>query len=334
MENLLEKIGTISQEAASALRSAGFTSDSDIRSLNRQDLQELLPGKDKLRVRKEVHEFICEVQQQSYQGRIESVLKNFIDSFPSESLKDANISSNGPLLEYLHIWKNITEELIGLLERNKDNRPNRVNSVRYDAAPEASAAVTEKTKSGFSLPWPRLFWSSQEKQVAPSSKITSNRPPAVHRTQSLQTPINVVTVMCRTVVSGKTLGKHMDVMDKLNAPLPGDSECLQLKESQQDEDSQVTIVFCPIVSRAGTDLAIALQDISGDKPVILVAMYHLHSPKGLPPPRETSPVELGVNIFFHETVGLLECPQNNEAINKMKTWLLEISTKKRRSNPQ
>ncbi|XP_062267786.1 uncharacterized protein LOC133973758 isoform X4 [Platichthys flesus] len=56
--DLLKEIQIKFPEAADALKQAGFVTDSDIQSLNREDLNELLPGVEDLRLRKDVFEMI------------------------------------------------------------------------------------------------------------------------------------------------------------------------------------------------------------------------------------------------------------------------------------
>ncbi|XP_062267788.1 uncharacterized protein LOC133973759 isoform X2 [Platichthys flesus] len=54
MGDLLKEIQIMSPEAADALKQAGFVTDSDIQSLTRLDLHELLPGRKDLRLRKDL----------------------------------------------------------------------------------------------------------------------------------------------------------------------------------------------------------------------------------------------------------------------------------------
>lgn len=278
MSNLLDEIKGISIEAAHELRSAGFVTDSDIRTLDRQDLHELLPGKDKLRVRKDIHRLICREPRQS--SSYETIIK-----------------------------------------------------AKHAPAPKASAAAFLLSRW-----WPQqqTHESSQERQdsSSPTTDFHSTNEGASHA-KPRPLPLTNAHVMYKMVVSGRTLEKHVDVIERLNGPVPGNMVSLKLKEAQREEDSKVTIVFCPIVSRAGTDIAAALQNISSDKPIIVVAMYHRHTAISTPALKTDSRVELAVNVFFHEAVGLLDCSQNHEAINEVKTKLCEYSTKKKSSiNPQ
>ncbi|XP_020774783.2 uncharacterized protein LOC110155057 isoform X2 [Boleophthalmus pectinirostris] len=245
MTNLLEEIREISEDAASELESIGFISDTDIKSLNRQDLLELLPGKHNLRLRKQIYEYICNLQPNNKVER---------ENPPVRANEDANTANSA----------------------------------------SSGSATTAQTK-------------------------TNTNPTA--KTQ-------LATVRYKMVVSGKTLDKHRDIIEKLNGPVPRCNVFLKLHEAT-DESCQVILLFCPVVSRMGTDLDAAQRKISSEKPLIVVAMHHMHTPTSLPAPKTRFIHDLGVNVFFHETVnGLLNCPQNEAAITEMKTKLFEYSTKR------
>ncbi|XP_072307483.1 uncharacterized protein [Eucyclogobius newberryi] len=249
---LLDRIRGMSEDAARELENVGFTSDSDIRSLNRQDLLELLPGKNYLRLRKNIYEDICNPKA------------------------------------------------------NEDNY----------AANSGSRSASENFHIGLFPCWSNL-WPYQKQDPAPVSQPKHQNIPK----------LQFASVLYKMVVSGKTLDTHLDIIKRVNGPVPGLRVDLQLKEATSDNENQVLIVFCPVVSRVGTDVNAALQGIRSDKPIIIVAMHHLHTPAQFPAPTGLN-VALAVNIFFHETKGLLECPQNEEAITEMRTKLLEFNTKR------
>lgn len=343
MSNLLDEIRGISKEAAHELECAGFKVDSDISALDRQDLFELLPGKDKLRVRKEIHKLICR------KPKDETILKDRKDFFLSDLLADG-FTDKDALLEALRKMKACTHELIDLLETNRAGPPkkpgnqeavNNASSARHGQSSEGSASDSSSSNlPRFSLsPW-NIFSNRSFSFLSPSAEAKDTSGPIANETNkavcniiSKAPTVMKKTVMYKMVVSGKTLEKHLDVIKRLSGQVPGHSVSLQLTESQRDEDSKVTIVFCPVVSRVGTDIDVALQGISSDKPIIVVAMHHLHTATSMPPPPTMSRVELGVNVFFHESRGLLDCSQNDNAINEIKVKLLEYSSKRSYMNP-
>ncbi|XP_020774775.2 uncharacterized protein LOC110155057 isoform X1 [Boleophthalmus pectinirostris] len=274
MTNLLEEIREISEDAASELESIGFISDTDIKSLNRQDLLELLPGKHNLRLRKQIYEYICNLQPNNKVER---------ENPPVRANEDANTANSG-----------------------------------------SSSANSENSNSGTFAFLSHLLPPSLQRQASSGSATTAQTKTNTNPTAKTQ----LATVRYKMVVSGKTLDKHRDIIEKLNGPVPRCNVFLKLHEAT-DESCQVILLFCPVVSRMGTDLDAAQRKISSEKPLIVVAMHHMHTPTSLPAPKTRFIHDLGVNVFFHETVnGLLNCPQNEAAITEMKTKLFEYSTKR------
>uniref|UniRef100_A0A4W5NIZ6 Uncharacterized protein n=1 Tax=Hucho hucho TaxID=62062 RepID=A0A4W5NIZ6_9TELE len=116
------------------------------------------------------------------------------------------------------------------------------------------------------------------------------------------------------IVAGNTLGSHEGITQQLTTTT-------SLIEVTSPEESDVTLVFCPIVSRAGTDIEAALQQIPALKPVILVVMHHTFNPDYTVPDSSRlvtrGDVILTVDCLFHETQGLLECHRNEAAVKKI-----------------
>ncbi|XP_072559228.1 uncharacterized protein [Paramormyrops kingsleyae] len=117
------------------------------------------------------------------------------------------------------------------------------------------------------------------------------------------------------LVSGETFRTHKTFMQKLN---------LQI-ELCSAESSSVILVFCPVVSRIGTDMEAAMARVTEDKPVILVFMHHCHHPSHMTnitvQPSRSNIVQV-VHCAFHESRGLLECKENEEAVDKVLSALL------------
>ncbi|XP_036802408.1 uncharacterized protein LOC110491643 isoform X3 [Oncorhynchus mykiss] len=113
-----------------------------------------------------------------------------------------------------------------------------------------------------------------------------------------------------TVVSGNTLGSHKDFLKQLTMQQ-------DFTEVMTLEKSDVIITFCPIVSRAGTDIEAALQEIPTGKCVVLVVLHHTFNPDCTVPDSSrlvTRGDMLTVDCLFHENQGLLDCPRNTEAV--------------------
>ncbi|CDQ73853.1 unnamed protein product [Oncorhynchus mykiss] len=74
-----------------------------------------------------------------------------------------------------------------------------------------------------------------------------------------------------SILTGNTLGSHEKLINRLASKR-------HLTEVMSLEESDVILAFCPIVSRAGTDIEAALQQIPAGKPVILVVLHHTFDP--------------------------------------------------------
>ncbi|XP_055786111.1 uncharacterized protein LOC129859907 isoform X2 [Salvelinus fontinalis] len=123
-----------------------------------------------------------------------------------------------------------------------------------------------------------------------------------------------------TVETGNTLDSHIQFMRRLN----NTTRCFTEVESPVESD--VIMAFCPIVSRAGTDIEAALQQIPTGKYVILVVLHHTFNPDYTIPDNSRlvtrSDVILTVDCLFHESQrGLLECPHNDAAVKQIRQKL-------------
>uniref|UniRef100_A0AAR2KY85 Uncharacterized protein n=1 Tax=Pygocentrus nattereri TaxID=42514 RepID=A0AAR2KY85_PYGNA len=101
-----------------------------------------------------------------------------------------------------------------------------------------------------------------------------------------------------------------------------------LMEVSNVEECDVIMGFCPVVSRAGTDIEVALkkiQDLSDTKPVALVVLHHTFDPEFMVPDSSVSVNRentLTVDCLFHEDKGLLRCPRNQEAVDEVRNTAL------------
>nr|XP_046193261.1 uncharacterized protein LOC124022371 isoform X1 [Oncorhynchus gorbuscha]XP_046193262.1 uncharacterized protein LOC124022371 isoform X1 [Oncorhynchus gorbuscha]XP_046193263.1 uncharacterized protein LOC124022371 isoform X1 [Oncorhynchus gorbuscha] len=119
-----------------------------------------------------------------------------------------------------------------------------------------------------------------------------------------------------TVETGNTLDSHIQFMRRLN----NTTRCFT--EVKSPVESDVIMAFCPIVSRAGTDIEAALQQIPKGKDVILVVLHHTFNPDYTVPYSSRlvtrSDVILTVDCLFHESLGLLDCPHNDAAVRNIR----------------
>ncbi|XP_048841302.1 uncharacterized protein LOC125714601 isoform X2 [Brienomyrus brachyistius] len=127
-----------------------------------------------------------------------------------------------------------------------------------------------------------------------------------------------------TLVAGETFNAHETFMQKLK---------LQM-ELCSAESSNVILLFCPVVSRIGTDMEAAMDRVTEDKPVILVFMHHCRSSSHMTnitvQPSSNKIVQI-VHCAFHESQGLLECTENRQAVAEVRSKLLQYEQRNRLS---
>uniref|UniRef100_A0A096M161 Uncharacterized protein n=1 Tax=Poecilia formosa TaxID=48698 RepID=A0A096M161_POEFO len=117
--------------------------------------------------------------------------------------------------------------------------------------------------------------------------------------------------------TGVTHGADVDLIDQVRR---------RVRLEGTNQDGQYTIVFCPIVSRVGSDVEAAMQNMPSNKKVVLVLMHHTRDPDYSTAGRSWSEVyrnvDLEVHVLFHESVpGLLTCSQNTNAVYQIQEYL-------------
>ncbi|XP_023687407.2 uncharacterized protein [Paramormyrops kingsleyae] len=130
------------------------------------------------------------------------------------------------------------------------------------------------------------------------------------------------SVKLHMLVTGETFQTHETFMQKLK---------LQI-ELCSAERSNVILLFCPVVSRIGTDMEAAMARVTEDKPVILVFMHHCHDPSHMSNStvHSSSKIVKSVDCAFHESYGLLQCIQNEEAVAEVRSTLQTYKQTNRR----
>ncbi|XP_042610851.1 uncharacterized protein si:dkey-27p18.3 [Cyprinus carpio] len=102
-----------------------------------------------------------------------------------------------------------------------------------------------------------------------------------------------------------------------------------LTEVSRVDESDIILVFCPVVSRAGTDIDTALERFSGktdSKLAVLVVLHHTFDPEKTIPDSSRSVKRtdiLTVDCLFYEDRGLLKCQKNSNAVDKTVNWLIQ-----------
>ncbi|KAM4713111.1 uncharacterized protein FYW61_020232 [Anableps anableps] len=169
------------------------------------------------------------------QKPVEKLLKDLRGFIPDDSIKDA-LTSNGVLVDYLRLLKDMKAQL------------NNVQSFL-----EAHINLLEDIKA-----------QPQQKQDAASFSVAGNPNDGCYRTASFENDgcydNAQVTVKYKMVVSGTTFDAHLQILNQVKSS----AQQLNLVESQSSEESQIVLVFCPIVSRVGTDVEGAMKMVMGE----------------------------------------------------------------------
>ncbi|XP_073670886.1 uncharacterized protein [Paramisgurnus dabryanus] len=120
-----------------------------------------------------------------------------------------------------------------------------------------------------------------------------------------------------SVLAGKTNNSHRRFIDTLIKQIK------DLKETPQVDESDIVVVFCPIVSRAGTDIEAALKiftDSTASKLKVLVVLHHTFDKEKTVPDSSRCVKRmdiLTVDCLYYEDTGLLLCQKNQDAIDKV-----------------
>ncbi|XP_053473249.1 uncharacterized protein LOC128603074 isoform X2 [Ictalurus furcatus] len=118
--------------------------------------------------------------------------------------------------------------------------------------------------------------------------------------------------------------KFLDVQSKIEERL---KKRLQLHQVDSEDYCDVIMAFVPIVSRAGTDIEAALQNIPTNRPVILVVLHHTFDENYIVPQSKRCVNRDGVfaaDFLCHEDKGLLECLTNEEALKSVSDYLVSM----------
>ncbi|KAM4522855.1 uncharacterized protein PAE49_002410 isoform 3-T4 [Odontesthes bonariensis] len=322
MSVLLREIQQINREAASVLEKADLRTDSEIQSLTRDELHELFPTVKNFKLRRTIFRIIHKEKP------VEELLRKLKQLIPNENLRGA-LTYNGVLVDDLQILRDMKDQVnhvqsfleahINVLESSSKAQPDQEpytgrEDNRTSKGDEGSNRAMTRQKSqagkeenGASASSASFGWKQSTKRKAADS------PQQAHE-----------TLKYKMVVSGKTFGAHLQLLDKIQNSLQFHS--VKLEETQNSEDYQIVIVFCPIVSRSTTDVNEAMREVKGEKPVILVLMHHSHEAKPTTSRKawDGNHILLHVDVFYHDTKhGLLNCSQNEDAASAIGKELMK-----------
>lgn len=122
------------------------------------------------------------------------------------------------------------------------------------------------------------------------------------------------------VITANTYGAHQQFLAQLN------SQRSKVITTENLQLCDVILLFCPIVSRVGSDVEAAVKKIpdGASKPVVLILMHHTRKPDQVLDQIQWSKtftcLNLVVHVLYHETKnGLLQCPRNQDAVETLQS---------------
>ncbi|XP_030626389.1 uncharacterized protein LOC115809057 [Chanos chanos] len=232
----------------------------------------------------------------------------------SHGLRD-ELTAGGLLKDYLHVLRDMQMQLTAALEFLKPHIDLLESLVEGPMKAENCTMGTgpshmEKTPKSKNTPCP---YSSQSQEPVSRGATACPAIAGDHQHTFSQHPSESNSVKVHIHVYGETLGAHKAVLARL-----------PIQESSR-EDCRLILVFCPVVSRVGTDIEVALKDVPANKGVILIVMHHTFDQNYTTNPRipqSSATIVQSVNILFHESRGgVFQCGANEQAITQLKTAL-------------
>ncbi|XP_042564163.1 probable cyclin-dependent serine/threonine-protein kinase DDB_G0278487 isoform X2 [Clupea harengus] len=95
------------------------------------------------------------------------------------------------------------------------------------------------------------------------------------------------------------------------------------KDVSKVEDCDVILAFCPVISRVGTDIEAALQDIPEGKPLVLVVLHQTFDSNCIVPDTRRflkRADAIIIDCLFTDD-GLMGCPRNDDAVQAVTEFL-------------
>ncbi|XP_075939653.1 uncharacterized protein LOC142941577 isoform X1 [Anarhichas minor] len=359
MSLLLKEIQDIDEKATDRLKQAELYTDSDIEALTREEILQLFPAVTDLKLRRAIYDAIHKPREVEL---VLNELKGFIpiESFRAALTDNGVLVDYLRILKDMKTQmdnvQGFLEAHISLLEEFSKNQPDQGSAncgpvtngcpgEAQDSLPGSGNADARGKKlqkigtTGGHRPEPQKSLSGPSTSVelhsgqpggaqgctltesssGPSPSVTGG-PVEPHSGKNDGRARVAPAALYKMVVGGKTFDTHLKLMETVEKRVQN-----QLRHCEGNQENQITFVFCPISSRIESDVEAAMSNVTDNKPVILVLMHHTHEvrPTSMRTWHEDARVVLHVNVFYHETVGLLKCERNDAAVTEIQTKLME-----------
>ncbi|KAM4633987.1 uncharacterized protein ACJ7VT_022608 isoform 3-T4 [Polymixia lowei] len=287
MSVLLKEIKSkISRDAAQKLEAADYRSDTDIQTLTREDLNELFPGAENLKMRKKISQMIHK------QKPVDTVLRSLKDFIPEDSLKAA-LNGDGVMNDYLVILKDMKAQ---------------VDNVQAFFAAHIDLLEKYSKNEG-------QHGSSSSRQSVSRSSYSSRQQQALYT-------VKCCSMICgETFGSHATLLGHVKSKGGLvlmETAMPDCQIIIVFCPISSRVDSDVEAAMSKISGSPGNKpIILVLMHHTRDAQYTVSQKSWAHRPEN---------IVFDINVLYHEAMGLLQCQTNDQAVAQMYNKLLEHSS--------
>ncbi|XP_058879664.1 uncharacterized protein LOC117402916 isoform X2 [Acipenser ruthenus] len=295
----------VTEEAAKVFESANID-EAQFLTLTREDVNELMPGLSNFQTRKKIMNLIMEKNVKSsgsnmcvHSGKVQQLLLG------NEDLRKDPLVSGSAVKNVYRILTDMEadfQKCLGVLQQQI----------------QVVAELSHQTKRE------EMNDLKQDKCIQtdlPANILDEHKDHEGFPAQPNHPPMQVLKI--ETLITGKTFGAEITFLDKLSQNLRSMGIDLQKQACEYNSD-KVLLLFCPVISRIGTDIDAVIQNISPYKKVILVVMHHSRKKVLSESSRlvNKSNVLETVDCLYYETDGFYHCDANTKAITSVSSALL------------
>ncbi|KAK6488538.1 hypothetical protein HHUSO_G7397 [Huso huso] len=295
----------VTQEAAKVFESANID-EAQFLTLTREDVNELMPGLPNFQTRKKIMNLIMEKNVKSsgsnicvHPGKVQQLLHG------NKDLRKDPLASGSAVK---NIYQNLTDMEVDFQKC--------LGALQQQIQVVAELYHQTKREENHDLKQDKCIQTDFPTNIPDEHKNYEGFP-----AQPNHPPMQVLKI--ETLVTGKTFGAEITFLDKLSQNLRSMGIAIQKQACDYNSD-KVLLLFCPIISRIGTDIDAVIQNISSYKKVILVVMHHTRKNVSSESSRlvNKSNVLETVDCLYYETDGLYNCDANAQAITSVVSALL------------
>ncbi|XP_069089806.1 uncharacterized protein [Pleurodeles waltl] len=118
----------------------------------------------------------------------------------------------------------------------------------------------------------------QPPQSPQEESILGDLPEAGDSAEMLENNIPQIDINVQVLVTGQTFGSEQQFISRIDQHLKDTGMHLRRENYERNSD-RLLLLFCPVVSRVGTDISNALENTSVGRRIILIVMHHIPNEK-------------------------------------------------------